>query len=47
MFYLVETASEYTSSYNLVVGVILVFLVLFFPRGIMGWLRDRVAPWLP
>jgi len=47
MFYLVETASEYTSSYNLVVGVILVILVLFFPRGIMGWVRDRMAPWLP
>ncbi len=47
MFYLVETASDFTSSYNLVVGVILVLLVLFFPRGIMGWIRERVAPWLP
>ena len=47
MFYLVETASGYTSSYNLVVGLILVILVLFFPRGIMGWVRDRMAPWLP
>jgi len=47
MFYLVETASDYTSSYNLFVGLFLVLLVLFFPRGIVGWLRDRAVPWLP
>lgn len=47
MFYLVEFASEQTSSYMLVVGVALVLLVLWAPRGILGTLRQRWVPWLP
>lgn len=47
MFYLVDVASEYTSSYLIVVGVILILLVLWFPKGIMGTLRDRKIRWLP
>ncbi len=46
MFYMVDFASEYTSSYMLVVGVALVLLVLWFPRGILGTLRERWLPWL-
>ncbi len=34
MFYIVEFSSDYTSAYLLVVGVALVLLVLFFPKGI-------------
>jgi branched-chain amino acid transport system permease protein len=44
---LIDVTSEYTSAYLLVVGVALVLLVLFFPRGILGTLRQRWAPWLP
>jgi branched-chain amino acid transport system permease protein len=47
MFYLVDFSSEYTSSYMLVVGVALVLLVLWFPKGILGTLRERWVPWLP
>jgi branched-chain amino acid transport system permease protein len=47
MFYIAEFSSEYTSAYKLVVGVVLVLLVLFFPKGIAGSLRERFAPWLP
>lgn len=47
MFYLVDIASEYTSAYLLVTGVVLVLLVLFFPRGILGYLRERWLRWLP
>jgi branched-chain amino acid transport system permease protein len=47
MFYIAEFSSEYTSAYKLVVGVVLVLLVLFFPKGIAGSLRERYAPWLP
>ena len=47
MFYLAEFSSEYTSAYKLVVGVVLVLLVLFFPKGIAGSLRERYAKWLP
>jgi len=47
MFYMVDFASEYTSSYMLVVGVALVLLVLWFPKGILGTLREKWAPWLP
>ena len=34
MFYIVEFSSDYTSAYLLVVGVVLVLLVLFFPKGV-------------
>jgi len=47
MFYMVEFASEQTSSYLLVVGVALVALIVWFPRGILGSLRERRARWLP
>jgi branched-chain amino acid transport system permease protein len=47
MFYLVDFSSEYTSSYMLLVGAALVLLVLWFPKGILGTLRERWVPWLP
>ncbi len=47
MFYLVDVSSGFTSSYLLVVGVALVMLVLWFPKGIMGAIRERWLPWLP
>jgi branched-chain amino acid transport system permease protein len=47
MTILVDLASEFTSAYLLVVGIALVLLVLFFPRGILGSVRSRLAPWLP
>ena len=52
MFYLVDLASGWTSAYLLVVGVALVLLVLFFPKGLLGTFRekllgDRATSWLP
>jgi branched-chain amino acid transport system permease protein len=47
MFYLGDVSSAYTSAYMLVVGVALVLLVLFFPKGFLGTIRDRWMPWLP
>lgn len=47
MFYLVETARDYSSSYMIVVGAALILLVLFFPKGIVGTLRARKAGWIP
>ncbi len=47
MFYLVDIASGFTSSYLLVVGVVLVGLVLWYPKGLLGFLRARWLPWLP
>lgn len=47
MFYLVDVSSGFTSSYLLVVGVVLVLLILWFPKGIMGTIRARWLPWLP
>ena len=41
VFYMVDVSSEYTSSYMLVVGAALVLLVLWFPRGVLGTLRQR------
>ena len=46
MFYLVDIASGLTSSYLLLVGAVLVILVLWFPQGIMGTIRNRWLPWL-
>jgi branched-chain amino acid transport system permease protein len=47
MFYLGDIASGYTSAHLLVVGIALVLLILFFPRGILGTVRKRWLPWLP
>lgn len=47
MFYLIDITSAYTYAYLLLVGVALVLLVLFFPKGLMGSLRERWLPWLP
>ncbi|MEJ8573627.1 branched-chain amino acid ABC transporter permease [Microbaculum marinum] len=47
MFYLVDFTSGYTSAYMLVVGVALVALVIWFPKGLLGTLREKVLPWLP
>jgi branched-chain amino acid transport system permease protein len=47
MFYLVDFASGWTSAYLLVVGIVLVVLVLWFPLGFLGWVRTRWAAWLP
>lgn len=47
MFALVDVASDLTTAHLLAVGVVLIALVLFFPKGLLGTLRDRLAPWLP
>jgi len=47
MFYLVDFTSEYTSAYMLVVGVALLGLVVWFPKGLLGTLREKVIAWLP
>ena len=47
MFALVEIASIVTSQQVLVVGVALVGLVMFAPRGVLGVVRDRWLRWLP
>lgn len=47
MYYLIDIASGYTSSYLLVAGAALLILTLWFPKGIMGAVRERLAPWLP
>lgn len=47
MFYLVDVISGYTSAYLLLVGLALVLLVLLFPKGILGTVRAKAAPWLP
>jgi branched-chain amino acid transport system permease protein len=47
MFYLVDIASGLTSAYLLLVGLALLILVLFAPRGLLGAVRERLVPWLP
>lgn len=47
MYYVVDITSGYTSAYMLVVGVVLILLVLYFPKGILGTVRERWARWLP
>ena len=47
MYYVVDVTSGYTSAYLLVVGAALIVLVLFFPKGVLGTVRDRWARWLP
>ena len=47
MFTLIEIASIVTSAQLLVVGLALVGLVLFAPRGLLGVVRKRWLRWLP
>jgi branched-chain amino acid transport system permease protein len=47
MFLLVDFASSFTNANLLMVGVVLIALVLFFPKGILGTIRQRLLPWLP
>jgi branched-chain amino acid transport system permease protein len=47
MYYVVDITSGYTSAWLLIVGVALIVLVLFFPKGILGSVRERWLPWLP
>jgi branched-chain amino acid transport system permease protein len=47
MFVLIEFASGLTSAYLFFVGLALVGLVLFAPRGILGTIRERWLKWLP
>jgi branched-chain amino acid transport system permease protein len=47
MFYLIDLSSGYTTAHLFVVGAALLVLVLFAPKGILGWVRDRGAKWLP
>lgn len=47
MYYIIDFTSFYTSAYLMVVGVTLILLVLFFPKGIVGTIRQRWLGWLP
>ncbi|MER8535566.1 branched-chain amino acid ABC transporter permease [Mesorhizobium sp. M1005] len=47
MYYVIDIASGYTSAYLLIVGIALILLVLFFPRGVLGSIRQRWLGWLP
>ena len=47
IFYIIDIASGYTSAYLVILGALLVLLILWFPKGILGTLRKRHARWLP
>ncbi|MBX3577559.1 MAG: branched-chain amino acid ABC transporter permease [Rhizobiaceae bacterium] len=47
MYYVIDVASGYTTAWLLIVGIVLILLVLFFPRGVLGTIRERWVPWLP
>jgi len=46
MTLLIDKLSEVTSAYLLVIGVVLIALVLWFPKGILGSIRERWVKWL-
>lgn len=46
MMTLIDQLSELTSAYLLVIGVVLIALVLWFPKGILGTIRNRWVKWL-
>ncbi len=47
MYYVIDITSGFTSAYLLIVGIALILLVLFFPKGILGTIRQRWLGWLP
>jgi branched-chain amino acid transport system permease protein len=46
MVAMIDKLSELTSAYLLVIGVLLIVLILWFPKGILGTIRERWAPWM-
>lgn len=46
MTVLIDRISGWTAAYPIVVGILLIALVLWFPKGILGTIRDRWLPWL-
>ncbi|MFT5111911.1 MAG: branched-chain amino acid transport system permease protein [Parasphingorhabdus sp.] len=47
MFYMIDITSNFTSAYLLATGIALVLLIVFFPKGVLGSIRDRWAKWIP
>jgi branched-chain amino acid transport system permease protein len=47
MFYLINLASDLTDAWLFMVGAVLVVLVLFAPKGILGWVRVKFWKDLP
>lgn len=47
MFYLRDLSGSLTDAHMLVAGVVLILLTLYLRRGIMGFVRERWAKWLP
>ncbi len=47
MFYVIDGAARVTDATLLVVGLVLMAVVVFAPRGLLGALRARALPWLP
>ena len=47
MTYVIDLAGSFTSATLLLVGLVLILLVLFFPKGLLGALRQRALRWLP
>ena len=47
MYYLIDISSGLTQSYMFVVGGAFLILVLWFPKGILGTIREKWAQWLP
>lgn len=47
MFYVIDYTSGITTAYLLLVGVALILLILFFPKGLLGTVRERWLKWLP
>lgn len=46
MFYLIDSAGLVTDATLMVVGVALLVLVMFAPKGLLGMVRERWLPWL-
>ena len=47
MYYLINISSDLTQSYLFAVGIVLLILVLWFPKGILGTIREKWVQWLP
>ena len=47
MYYLIDFIGEITKNYLLVVGIVLILMIIWFPLGIMGSVRRKWLKWLP
>lgn len=47
MVYIVDKTSEFTTAHLLILGLALIVTIIWFPKGLLGTVRERWVKWIP